>query len=84
MTVYSVQEAQIRARNRRARGRLFVVGRFRSTLAFARAVRIDNGQEYRIFTGERTPGLGFPTYMPSMRLHLGIVRLGRFLVGDHR
>lgn len=57
VTVHSVEEARIRARIAAHVRRLFVEGEYASAAAFARALRIDVAQVWRVLTGERTPGL---------------------------
>ncbi len=66
--VHSTEEARLRARIAAHARRLFVGGKHRSVLAFARALCIDHAQVWRVLTGERTPGIGF---LVAMHENLG-------------
>jgi len=60
---HRTEEAQIRARIAARERRLFVRGKHRSARAFARALRVDYAQAWRVITGERAPGLLLLTVM---------------------
>ncbi len=68
MIVHSTEEARIRARIAAHARHLFVLGKHRSVLVFARTLRIDHAQVWRVITGERTPG---PLLLTAMHRRLG-------------
>lgn len=72
MTVHSTEEARLRARIAAHGRRLFVRGKYRS-LPFARALRVDHAQVWRVLTGERTPGLLLLTAMQRLGADLNVV-----------
>lgn len=68
MTVHSTEGARLRDRIAAHARRLFVEGQYRSMAAFSRALRVDDGQVWRVLTGERTAGIAF---LLAMHKNLG-------------